>query len=233
MKRAWHGLLLAALLVVAACNGMGLSGYLADIQVNETTKKLFDKGLKMTLDGGDETVNFTATESWTIDITSGTKAIPSWVSVTPMSGEAGPSSIAINVEPNTGEKMRSADITIKAGSGSRTLKVLQPGTKESLPDDEGGTSGGSGSDTPGSDTPGTGDGGGDYSLFIGQWKVTATDESNETWSWIVTITDKVKGESFWVREWESPTAEDTLKSSFCVSHRPKINEPASATNKQI
>ena len=62
MKRAWHGLLLAALVVVAACNGMGgLSGYLADIQVNETTKKLFDKGLKMALDGGDQTVNFTAT----------------------------------------------------------------------------------------------------------------------------------------------------------------------------
>ena len=122
MKRAWHGLLLAALVVVAACDRMGgLSGYLADIQVNETTKKLFDKGLKMALDGGDQTVNFTATESWTIDITSGTKAVPSWVSVTPMSGEAGPSSIAISVEPNTDKKARSADITIKAGSVSSTV----------------------------------------------------------------------------------------------------------------
>lgn len=67
---------------------------------------------------------FYSSADWTIDL-SDTKGVEEWLSVEPRSGAAGQASVAVTAQPNEGYDDRSAVITIRAGSASKSLPVCQ------------------------------------------------------------------------------------------------------------
>lgn len=71
------------------------------------------------------TVSFTASESWSANVTD-TKA-SSWLSVQPSSGGAGTVNMTVTAQPNTVETARSASVTIKCGSFTKSFSVTQAG----------------------------------------------------------------------------------------------------------
>ncbi len=72
-----------------------------------------------------EEVTFKATKKWAVALEETTKAAPSWLTVSPMSGNAGSVTLNIEVEKNTIEKERSAEVTITAGGKDYTITITQ------------------------------------------------------------------------------------------------------------
>lgn len=75
-------------------------------------------------------VTFTATESWEISLEE-TKATPTWVTVSPMSGDAGDITLTITLESNTETEDRSTVITIISGGEESEIVVTQQAAEES------------------------------------------------------------------------------------------------------
>lgn len=70
------------------------------------------------------TLAFYSSADWTIDL-SDTKGVEEWLSVEPRSGAAGQANVAVTAKTNEGYDDRSAVITIRAGSASKSLPVYQ------------------------------------------------------------------------------------------------------------
>ena len=74
-------------------------------------------------EGGNSTVTFTSTDSWTIDVSEGRSV--SWCSVTPTSGGKGTHTLTIKTTANDTYDERNAQITIKAGTITQSFIVTQ------------------------------------------------------------------------------------------------------------
>ena len=70
------------------------------------------------------TLSFYASADWNVSL-SETKAVPDWLKVEPMSGEAGQATLTVTAQPNENYEDRSAIITIRSGSANKTLPVYQ------------------------------------------------------------------------------------------------------------
>ncbi|WP_283391360.1 BACON domain-containing protein [Millionella massiliensis] len=70
------------------------------------------------------TLAFYSSADWTIDL-SDTKGVEEWLSVEPRSGAAGQASVTVTAQPNENYDDRSAVITIRSGSASKSLPVYQ------------------------------------------------------------------------------------------------------------
>lgn len=69
------------------------------------------------------TLSFSAS-AWSVSL-SETKAVPGWLTVEPMRGKAGQATLTITAQPNENYEDRSAFITIRSGSASKSLPVYQ------------------------------------------------------------------------------------------------------------
>lgn len=78
-----------------------------------------------------ESITFTATEAWRIQVSSETKAgnDVDWVSVSPDHGEAGTYTLSITVQKNTSAEPRSASIQIVCGEKSQDISITQLGAE--------------------------------------------------------------------------------------------------------
>ncbi len=106
------------------------------ITVPTESQTIFNSGIDFTAgsagEGGSSgqaqttTVKFTATASWSADVKD-TKA-SSWLSVKPSSGNAGDVNMTVTAQPNTGTAARSATVTLKCGSNTKSFTVNQAGS---------------------------------------------------------------------------------------------------------
>lgn len=100
-----------------------------EIKVPAASQAVFSSGISFPENQGTSaqtsTVSFTATEAWSTAITE-TKA-SSWLSVQPSSGAAGTVNMTVTAQPNTGEAARSAVVTVKCGTVTKTFSVTQAG----------------------------------------------------------------------------------------------------------
>ena len=74
-------------------------------------------------DGGNSTLSFSATESWTVEMLS--SSANSWCSIHPTSGPAGNATITVTTASNDTPDDRSVSFVIKSGSTSKTIVVSQ------------------------------------------------------------------------------------------------------------
>lgn len=72
-----------------------------------------------------KTVTFTAAEPWHATIGE-TKAVD-WITVVPMSGDAGTVTMTVTVQPNTTYEERKATVTILCGGQQATIQIVQAG----------------------------------------------------------------------------------------------------------
>lgn len=103
--------------------------------VVETPKLEVDKtAVSVAAEAGQATFNVTTNQDWTAD------ADADWVSVNPSNGKASDKAVAVQVtaEDNATEAERTATVTVKAGTLSKTVKVTQAakGTTPEPPVDE-------------------------------------------------------------------------------------------------
>lgn len=100
-----------------------------EIKIPAESQAVFSSGISFPEYTGtsaqESTLSFTATESWTTDVTD-TKA-SSWLSVRPTNGGAGTVNMTVSALPNPGESERSAKVTIKCGTVTKTFSVTQAG----------------------------------------------------------------------------------------------------------
>ena len=90
--------------------------------VVETPKLEVDKtAVSVAAEAGQATFNVTTNQDWTAD------ADADWVSVNPSNGKASDKAVAVQVtaEDNATEAERTATVTVKAGTLSKTVKVTQ------------------------------------------------------------------------------------------------------------
>ncbi|MFR9668430.1 MAG: BACON domain-containing protein [Rikenellaceae bacterium] len=117
--------------------------------------------LSLEISGSDnlvKVVDFYATQAWSISINETTKAdSDSWVSVSPMSGEAGESQITITISKNSTEESRSATVSISTAGLDSPIEIkLTQSAGES--EEEPGTGEGEGSGTGEGEGEGSGSG---------------------------------------------------------------------------
>lgn len=132
MKRLLSAFILLAgsLLAFTACDEMETA---AEISIPDAaSQELFNRGIRFSATPAEEgltaTVSFTTTLEWTATVEDAdpTKA-PSWLIVSPASGQAGPAEITITAEENKDEQERRAIVLIACGEVSQSLKVTQAG----------------------------------------------------------------------------------------------------------
>ncbi len=87
------------------------------------------KNLSFESDALSKEVKFTATTDWNVTLEETTKAAPSWLKVSPMSGKAGKVTLKINIEKNTSEKERSSIVKLNAGGEHYTITLIQKAGK--------------------------------------------------------------------------------------------------------
>lgn len=78
------------------------------------------------LSGGSITSDVTASDSWSFDAAS----IPSWLSVSPVSGSAGNQTITFRAEANEDPSPRSLELKVSVGSNTQIFTVYQEGAGE-------------------------------------------------------------------------------------------------------
>ena len=100
-----------------------------EIKIPTESQAVFSSGISFPEYTGtspqESTVTFTATQAWTSDVID-TKA-SGWLSVRPTSGGAGTVKMTVSALPNPGEAERSAKVTIKCGTVSKSFSVTQAG----------------------------------------------------------------------------------------------------------
>ena len=115
----------AALLGMTSC-----LGYVEpDVKVPDESIAVFSDGVKFEPGSGDyqtATVRFKATDRWYTQLPETTKA-PSWLAVNPSSGLGGDVEMVIMAAPNTGNKARSATVTLICGDVVKSFTVTQAG----------------------------------------------------------------------------------------------------------
>ena len=83
---------------------------------------ILSKGLEFSCDGGEQTISFTCSEFWTLSISDET-----WCSASSNSGNGGNATLKFTILANVNYTNRSATVTIKSGSASKTFLIKQEG----------------------------------------------------------------------------------------------------------
>lgn len=86
----------------------------------EIAEALKTSGLNLGVDGTEQAITFTANRKWTA-------SVPTWLDVTPASGEAGTYTLKVKALANNGIE-RTGQILIKYGSASQSINVTQAGS---------------------------------------------------------------------------------------------------------
>lgn len=99
----------------------------AAITISTSSQEAFTSGVIFSGESsGSKTVSFTTTLDWTALI-SDTRATNGWLNVLPDQGKAGAATVSINVSPNDTYSDRSATITFRSGTATKSLTVKQSG----------------------------------------------------------------------------------------------------------
>ena len=98
-----------------------------ELILSDESDALFAKGLFCSADGDSHVVSFTVNCEWEVIVEGG----DGWCSVNPRKGEKGNAMFTLVIGENADETIRSATVTLKAGSISRSLVVTQEGNKQS------------------------------------------------------------------------------------------------------
>lgn len=125
MKKLFTVLFLAG--VLAACDELPKDEIL-DLDIPE---------VKLSYDDLTESrsVSFYAREAWEVAVADKTRA-SSWLSVTPAEGPAGNATLTVAItEANNGTEPRSAVVTVKAGTATKSFTVTQHSQSSQNPDD--------------------------------------------------------------------------------------------------
>ena len=95
-----------------------------EITLTGETASLASSGLSVNASGGDTQITSNSATDWHIDVTE-TKALVSWLVVTPASGKAGDITATVSVQPNQTLEPRAASISIISGSINKSIAVKQ------------------------------------------------------------------------------------------------------------
>lgn len=87
-----------------------------NLQISE---ELSRQGIELTAEGVEKQITFTANRKWTA-------TFPSWIDVSPSTGEAGTYTLSVKALANGGVE-RKGQVLIKFGSGSQSINVVQAG----------------------------------------------------------------------------------------------------------
>lgn len=121
-KKIWGLLVLMVLGIVTSCS-KGDDGPIPDPKPNEkeiVSVSVSQDSYSVSQDGGSFSLSFKVTgASWSIS------ASEKWLSVSSTSGTAGSQNLTVQVNANETVDDRSASITIKAGTESKTVSVMQ------------------------------------------------------------------------------------------------------------
>lgn len=98
-----------------------------ELSLSEESDTLFAEGFFCSADGGSSIVTFTVNCEWEVTVEGG----DGWCSVDPRKGDKGNTMFTLVVGENTDETLRTATVTLKAGSISRSLVVTQEGKTQS------------------------------------------------------------------------------------------------------
>ena len=97
----------------------------AAITPSADSASYFNGGITIPAAASNVTVKFTSTKPWSIVTTEETKALVSWLTITPASGNAGDVTAEISVLQNTALEARRAKVTIKSEDLSKDIMVTQ------------------------------------------------------------------------------------------------------------
>ncbi len=110
------------------------------ITIPAESQAVFNSGLNLTsgnTGGGGSTgqaqtstVKFTVPASWSADVNDTRSS--TWLSVQPSSGGAGDVTMTVTAQPNTGADARSATVTLKCGSNTKSFTVNQAGNQPTV-----------------------------------------------------------------------------------------------------
>ena len=113
---------LASVLGLCACGG-GSDDNGNDV-VEQFNLTASPETLSFKADGGEATITLSASREWSAFATNN----ESWISVSPASGASGSASVKVTVQSNATYDAREGEVTIKAGSERRYVKVTQEGS---------------------------------------------------------------------------------------------------------
>lgn len=113
---------LASVLGLCACGG-GSDDNGNDV-VEQFNLTASPETLSFKADGGEATITLSASREWSAFATNN----ESWISVSPANGASGNASVKVTVQSNATYDAREGEVTIKAGSERRYVKVTQEGS---------------------------------------------------------------------------------------------------------
>lgn len=115
---------LCAGVLLAACQQGG--GEVApDISFTSESAALASSGVSADAAGGDFSLKFKSAADWHIAYPEGTKALASWVVVTPPAGKGGDIDAVITIIPNVATEQRSTTLLLVSGNISKEIPIRQ------------------------------------------------------------------------------------------------------------
>lgn len=88
--------------------------------------KLIQNGLSFSNEKGEQSIDFSTNENWTLSITN-TISDESWCTASSTNGSKGSVSVKFSVAENTNQENRSVSVTIKCGTVTKTFIISQEG----------------------------------------------------------------------------------------------------------
>ena len=110
---------MAGVLCLCACGGGSVDK--GGEVIEQLSLSASPESLAFKADGGEASISVSASREWSAFATNN----ESWISVTPASGPSGNASVKVTVQKNSSYESRQGEITIKAGSERRFVKVQQ------------------------------------------------------------------------------------------------------------
>lgn len=131
LKMMYRLVMFCFLFFLGSCSGgedsMGDEQPVQDeVIISAESSTYFSDGMSFKSDAGSHFICFTTNRDWTVVVTS-----TDWCVATPASGKAGENTFSVSVSENPDETLRTATVTLKAGSISRSLVVTQEGKAQS------------------------------------------------------------------------------------------------------
>ncbi len=114
----------AGLAVLAGCK-QGGSEIAPDITFTGSGSALASSGISADAAGADYELSFKSATDWHIAYPDATKALASWIVVTPPSGKGGEVNAIITVNPNETPEARSTQLLLVSGSVSKSISISQ------------------------------------------------------------------------------------------------------------
>ena len=115
--------LAAAVLLAAGCTGNATEPA-PDLSFTPESASLLSSGISATAAGGDYLVSFSSATDWHISV-SGTRALVSWLVVTPPAGKAGSVEATVSVLPNDTFDGRSTQLSFISGDIVKSMNISQ------------------------------------------------------------------------------------------------------------